>query len=238
MRMEYFLRLASVTLISLLLVTPATAFDIGDVLRAFDQDTGRPSPKQAMEWAKITVKEISGFTVSDDVKLNLVEKGEFRKLYLNEINDDPASQTFLKDSAERQFVLKTLGVIDKDVNIPDKYRSGNLDMMSGFYSPLSKDMTIIKRMEGQLMQQTLLHELTHAGQDAQKDLTGLHKEHGKTFDSSMAFTAFIEGQAQLVTTLAYVMKSRQYKNSPKEVMSKWSSELERWWENEDLPLDN
>ena len=129
--------------------------------------------------------------VLDEAALGAYVKEQFR-------TDNPEE---LVDANER--MLKVLGLLPADASLEDLYISLLSGVVAGLYNPKDKTLYVVSRSGGlgPSEKTTFAHEYTHALQDQNFDLTGLHLDAPGQGDQGMARLALVEGDATLVMTL-------------------------------------
>jgi hypothetical protein len=90
---------------------------------------------------------------------------------------------------------------------PADASSARASAVAAFYSPADKAIVVIddgSPLDDPWTMTVLVHEMTHALQDARVDITQLFNQHGQDFDRSLAISAVVEGEATYVQDLGAV----------------------------------
>jgi hypothetical protein len=198
----------------------ATVRDAGDTIRRATTPTtspavsdpapvtpaGDPSPEQStvVEEVKAQVAAIRGLDWKAPLSLKVMTKEQLaqrvRELTAEEIAENREELT--ADEA----VLKLLQLIPEDVDYAKAFDEILAGGVLGFYDDESKEMVIGGVGSGPLDAPTrsvLAHELTHALTDQHFDFGARTKvlDDEERTEESAAFSALIEGDAELVRTL-------------------------------------
>jgi hypothetical protein len=129
--------------------------------------------------------------VLDEAALSAYVKEQFRK-------DNPEK---LVSANER--MLKVLGLLPPDASLEDLYVSLLSGVVAGLYNPKDKTLYVVSRSGGlgPTEKTTFAHEYTHALQDQNFGLAGLHLDAPGEGDQGIARLALVEGDATLLMTL-------------------------------------
>jgi hypothetical protein len=127
--------------------------------------------------------------------------------------DGPALTAYVKEQFHRdnpeevvnanERMLKVLGLLPADASLEDLYISLLSGVVAGFYNPKDKTLYVVSRSGGlgPSEKTTFAHEYTHALQDQNFGIAGLHLDAPGQGDQGMARLALVEGDATLVMTL-------------------------------------
>jgi hypothetical protein len=129
--------------------------------------------------------------VLDEAALTAYVKEQFRR-------DNPEERV---DANER--MLKVLELLPADASLEDLYISLLSGVVAGLYNPKDKTLYVVSRSGGlgPSEKTTFAHEYTHALQDQNFGLAGLHLDAPGQGDQGMARLALVEGDATLVMSL-------------------------------------
>jgi hypothetical protein len=135
-----------------------------------------------------------------DIPVTLVGRDEFVA--------EAAATTLSPDEAERfrlwnaGYATLALAPVDND---PGQASAANAASTAAFYDPDEKRITVIddgRPLDHWTYIPTLVHEFTHALQDARFDLDALFGQHATDTDRALAFGAVVEGDATYTGDLA------------------------------------
>jgi hypothetical protein len=164
--------------------------------------------KERTERHKKDVVRLRGLEFSKPVTVGVYSKKELVAFLKNEFEKD-----LPKEKAERyQRGYAKFGFIPKDLNLYEAYMDLFSSSIAGFYHPKTKELRLIrpgeededaeaklaKAMGMDMEAITLVHELTHAAQDQNFELSTLPLEDETNDDLIMALKAVIEGDASAV----------------------------------------
>src|SRR5688572_5847029 len=96
--------------------------------------------------------------------------------------------------------LELLGLIEPAALAPDAVVTRRVERVWGTYDSETDQILVIDHgvpADDPASNQILLHEFIHALQDRRVDLDGYYEEHLVGYDSSLALSAVIEGEARL-----------------------------------------
>ncbi len=174
------------------------------------QDEQEELKKKAAEYRK-EVTETRGMKYKTDVGVGLYSKDELLAFLKKEFEKEaPKEKVEMWAKVYRHF-----GLIPKDLDLYQAYLDLFGSAIAGFYHPKSKELRLIragdgdsesKAMEEQFEQMfgvkledvTLVHELTHAAQDQNFDLSTLPMDGEENDDMIAAMKGLIEGDASAV----------------------------------------
>jgi hypothetical protein len=187
-------------LLALSLLAPATSF-------------GQDGPPAKDDFKEKTVKHkkdvtrLRGLEFKGDVTVGAYSKDELVAFLKAEFEKD-----LPKEKAERfQRAYAKFGLIPGDLDIHEAYMELFGSSIAGFYHPKTKELRLIKpggeegleekaaKLAGIDMEAiTLVHELTHAAQDQNFELSTLPLEDETNDDLILALKSAIEGDASAV----------------------------------------
>lgn len=134
---------------------------------------------------------------SADVELRVVDADA----YIEE-NVEAALSSDGVECAEQWYrALTLIDLTSTDLDVGSATES-SLSRIAAFHSRADGVVTILDRgqpMRGLGATSLLFHELVHAFQDAEYDLTAWYDEHWTSFDAGLALSAMVEGEAKLYT---------------------------------------
>ena len=119
------------------------------------------------------------------VKATFLDDAAFRARVLRADAEDR------KDVEKAQFVLRAMGLLDRDVDLVKAVESLLGVAVVGLYDPDTKDLVVRGAEPTAHVRVTLVHELTHALEDQHFDL----KREGLGDEADVAFRALKEGSA-------------------------------------------
>jgi hypothetical protein len=145
------------------------------------------------------------------VKRRLVSKEDVEKYTRGVLAKEEYAQRF--NTAE--LSMKKLGYLPRDFNLREFLVKSNGENIAGYYDNETKTISLLNWIPADKQEPILAHELTHALQDQNYDLTkwmkaAIRKEEnaakgGDTDDGAIARKAVVEGQA-MVVYIDYMLK--------------------------------
>ena len=194
----------------LLLVVAAAAAFLAPGFPALPQDEKEPKKddyKEKTARHKEDVVKLRGLEFKTDVTVGAYSKQELLDFLKSEFEKE-----LPKEKAERyQRGYAKFGLIPQDLDIYEAYLELFGSSIAGFYHPKTKELRLIRPGEGKdgeeealkamgidMERITLVHELTHAAQDQNFELSTLPMEDETNDDMVMAIKSVIEGDASAV----------------------------------------
>lgn len=195
----------------LVLALLAVASFLAPGFPALPQDEKEPKKddyKEKTSKHKEDVVRIRGLEFKSEVTVGAYSKKELLDFLKAEFEKD-----LPKEKAERyQRGYAKFGLIPPDLDIYEAYLELFGSSIAGFYHPKTKELRLIKPGEGKdggeeealkamgidMERITLVHELTHAAQDQNFELSTLPIEDETNDDLVMAIKSVIEGDASAV----------------------------------------
>ena len=162
-----------------------------------------PEQARVVEEVKGQVSAIRGLEWKASLPVRFLTKDQLSQR-VREINAEEMAE-HRDEMAADESVLKLLQLIDKDVDYAKTLDSILAGGVLGFYDYEEKQL-FVGAADGPLspaVKATLAHELTHALTDQHFDFGNRRKvlEDEQRTEESFAFSALIEGDAELVTTM-------------------------------------
>lgn len=177
-------------LLALLLAAPGGA-------RPQEKDKAQEDlQKKANEFRK-HVKEIRGLDFKSEVKVGVYTKQELVDFIKGEFERELPREK----AGKYQRAYAHFGLMPKDLDLFDALIDLFGSSIAGFYHPKTKEMRLIRSGGGAMNLEedlTLVHELNHAAQDQNYDLTTMPLEDETNDDMIMAIKGLIEGDASVV----------------------------------------
>ncbi|HUN90315.1 MAG TPA: hypothetical protein VMU28_16055 [Terriglobales bacterium] len=145
----------------------------------------------------------SGLPIRHPVKRKLVSRQAVEKYFVDSFKDDRSA----KRMTQAEVVLKKFGLIPRDSSLEGILLELYTDAVAGYYDPKTKTVYLLDWLEPEAQKPVLAHELTHALQDQNFNLTKFmknaqQKKVGKydvlTSEVLNARVALMEGQAAAV----------------------------------------
>jgi hypothetical protein len=145
------------------------------------------------------VRAIRGLQAKNPVDPVVLDDAGIKKLTADGFRKDNPKE--LVDANER--LLKGLGLLPQNANLEDLYVELLGSQVAGLYSPDDKQLYVVSRSGnlGPTEKTTFAHEYTHALQDQNFDLKGLHLDEVGEGDRGIARLSLVEGDATLAMTL-------------------------------------
>jgi hypothetical protein len=131
------------------------------------------------------VERARGLAFKAPVQVEILKDDAFRAAYLA---GTPADAVDLRG---REATLRALGLLPNDVDLAEE-ESRIVDSVLGFYDPSTKELYVRGAGTTPYVRYVLMHELTHALQDQNFDLTRGAPDN----DADLARAAVIEGDAE------------------------------------------
>ncbi|RPH47076.1 MAG: hypothetical protein EHM91_06530, partial [Planctomycetota bacterium] len=196
---------------ALLLLLVATFSFLAPGFPALPQEEKEPAKKDDYKEKTARHKEdvvkLRGLEFKTDVTVGAYSKQELLDFLKNEFEKE-----LPKEKAERyQRGYAKFGLIPQDLDIYEAYLELFGSSIAGFYHPKTKELRLIRPGEGKdgeeealkamgidMERITLVHELTHAAQDQNFELSTLPMEDETNDDMVMAIKSVIEGDASAV----------------------------------------
>jgi hypothetical protein len=140
------------------------------------------------------VEFIRGLEFDDEVPVEVIPRSEFRNG--SGSVPSPAEDDF---AAWNNQVWEALFIAGEDVNVQRELSETQASSVIGFYAPADDEIKIITETPESpvIRNATLIHELVHAVQDQEFDLTS-ERYRGATQDHDLAIDGLIEGDANFV----------------------------------------
>ncbi|MBA2608676.1 MAG: hypothetical protein H0U92_07045 [Actinobacteria bacterium] len=168
-------------------------------LRSIDSEPAYPSrwDKQVAPLAAF-VEDARHLRFDHAVRISYLSPAEYRKRILGD--GEVSLSTAEKEELERfAGQSRALGLIDKDTNLLDDVQDIQANGTSAFYDPETEDIVVFGTKIDVSTRVTLVHEMTHALQDQNFDLSREFSTDG----ADSLFEALGEGDASRIET-AYV----------------------------------
>jgi len=143
----------------------------------------------------------TGLPIKHPVKRKLTSRKEVEKYFLDSFKDDQSA----KRLTQAEVVLKKFGLIPRDSSLEGTLLALYTEAVAGYYDPKTKTVYLLDWLDPDAQKPVLAHELTHALQDQNFNLTKFMKKaqqkkvSGKydvmTSEAESARVALMEGQA-------------------------------------------
>src|SRR5271166_5806742 len=175
-----------------------------------------------------SVDRIFAFAVEDTgmpkravVKRQLVSKTDAEKYVKGRLAKEEYTQRF----AQEELSMKKLGFLPRDFNLKEFLVKSTGQQVAGYYDEETKTISMLNWVPPDRQEPILAHELTHALQDQNYNLSkwmkaaprgaGDEAKGGAVDDSAIARKAVVEGQA-MVVYMDYLLKplGRSLENTP------------------------
>lgn len=184
---------------------------LGDVARKLRKDTTEEVKMTDADTKKLfeSVDRVFAFAAEDTgmpkravVKRRLVSKPDVEKYAAGQM----AKEEFAKRLAQEELSMKKLGFLPREFNLKEFLVKSTGQEIAAYYDPETKTISMLNWVPPDRQEPILAHELTHALQDQNYDLTKWMKAGGDTDDDgALARKAVVEGQA-MVVYLDYMLK--------------------------------
>src|SRR5216684_4918827 len=186
---------------------------LGDVARRLRKDTTAEVKMTDADTRKLfeSVDKIFAFAAEDTgmpkhaaIKRQLVGKADVEKYTRDRLSKEEFTQRFATSEAS----MKKLGFLPRDFNLREFLVKSNGQNVAGYYDEETKTISLLNWVSPDQQGPILAHELTHALQDQNYDLTkwmkaaenpaGGPSRNNDTDDGAIARKAVVEGQAMVV----------------------------------------
>jgi hypothetical protein len=215
--------------IGLLLAFTVSAFgqdadsgpSLADLARKVRKDTSDEVKMTEADTQRLfkSVDDILDFAAEDSemakraaVKRRMVSKADVQKFVQGNLAKEEYTQRFVKE----EMSMKKLGFIPRDFNLKEFLVKSTGQEIAGYYDPETKTISLLNWVPADKQEPILAHELTHALQDQNYDLSKWMKAAQKSDDeSAVARKAVVEGQA-MVVYIDYMLRPfrRTLENTP------------------------
>lgn len=215
--------------ISLLLAFTVSGFgqdadsgqSLADMARKVRKDTSNEVKMTDADTKRLfkSVDDIFDFAAEDSsmpkhiaVKRRMVSKADVQKYVQGNLAKEEYTQRFVQE----EMSMKKLGFIPRDFNLKEFLVKSTGQEIAGYYDPETKTISLLNWVPADKQEPILAHELTHALQDQNYDLSKWMKPAQKSDDeSAVARKAVVEGQA-MVVYIDYMLKpfGRTLENTP------------------------
>ena len=188
---------------------------LGDVARKLRKDTSEEVKMTDGDTKRLfkSVDTIFDFASEDTgmpkhavVKRRMVSKDDVQKFVQGNLAKEEYAQRFVQE----EMSMKKLGFIPRNFNLKEFMTKSSGQEIAGYYDPETKTISLLNWVPADRQESILAHELTHALQDQNYDLTKWMKsaeksKGGAEDESAVARKAVVEGQA-MVTYVDYILK--------------------------------
>ncbi|HXJ86736.1 MAG TPA: hypothetical protein VMS18_07970 [Candidatus Binatia bacterium] len=204
---------------------PDSGQSLADVARKLRKDTSEEVKMTDADAKRLfkSVDTIFDFAAEDSgmlkhavVKRRMVSKADVEKYVQGNLAKEEYAQRFVQE----EMSMKKLGFIPRDFNLKEFLTKSSAQGIAGYYDPETKTISLLSWVPADRQEPILAHELTHALQDQNYDLTKWMKSAEKAKDgaedeSAVARKAVVEGQA-MVVYIDYLLKpvGRTLQNTP------------------------
>jgi hypothetical protein len=185
-----------------------SAQSLGDVARKLRKDTSEEVKMTPADTERLfkSVDTIFDFATEDTgmpkhgvVKRRMVSKADVEKYVEGNLAKEGYAQRFV----QAEMSMKKLGFVPRDFNLKEFVAKSSGQEISGYYDPETKTISLLNWVPADRQEPILAHELTHALQDQNYDLSKWMKAAQKAKDrtedeSAVARKAVVEGQAMVV----------------------------------------
>jgi hypothetical protein len=160
---------------------------------------------QAAERIRAEVARMRGLEYQAAVRVGVKTPAELRAMFLGEFEDEMP----VEEVAKQEKVFKRLGLIPQDFDLRTRLIEFLAENVGGYYDPEKKELFLIDQSQNPEMQalgpaarfmdeMVMAHELHHALQDQNFDLTRWMELLSSHDDRLQGYKSLIEGEAQLI----------------------------------------
>lgn len=192
--------LAAIVLVAILTVEPhpvraqAESDAIIDEIRAMLGalgGAGEVDPQALVESELPTVERLAGMKANAPIAVRMVSREEAVQHIANLID----AQLPPPKLALIEATYKALGFLPLDASLADEITALYGGQAGGFYDPVKKELVLLKDLPMMLQVPVVRHELVHALQDQNHDLSARIAEAQDDEDRAAALQAVLEGHA-------------------------------------------
>jgi hypothetical protein len=137
------------------------------------------------------MSQITGLPIRAPVKKKVLSREGIRRF----LEETLAVEYPPEQIRKQEVTLKAFGLVSRDFNLQEFLLAFYTEQAAGVYDPRSKTMLIADWPAPDMQQLVLAHELTHALQDQNFDLTTFMRAERENDDASAARQAVMEGHA-------------------------------------------
>lgn len=160
---------------------------------------------QAAERIRAEVARMRGLEYQASVRVGVKTPAELRAMFLEEFEDEMPPE----EVAKQEKVFKRLGLLPQDFDLRARLINFLSEQVGGYYDPEKKELFLIDQSENPEMQalgpaarfmdeMVMAHELHHALQDQNFDLTRWMELLSSHDDRIQGYKSLVEGEAQLI----------------------------------------
>lgn len=173
------------------------------------------------------VSRIRKLKAQTDIKCLSLSEQDFNQAYISHSNKYSSIQRL----GHEEFIFKSLGVIPKNYNYQNCYLNSDSRSIKAFYS--EELSAIISKNSISLEDDILAHEVVHALQEQNFNLTHIKKEASRFTDTAIGLASILEGDAVLVQKL--YLRNHPRDRSREELSSKLFSTNQKESKDCELP---
>jgi hypothetical protein len=185
-------------------VAVAASLTIAGAARAQDGPAKHPI-LQAVERIRAEVSRLRGLQYQAEVKVGVKTPAEIRAMVLEEFEKEAPAEEMQK----QEKVYKRLGLIPQDYDLRARTIDFLAEQIGGYYDPEKKELFLVDQSGNAAVQaipgaqaamddMVMAHELNHALQDQNYDLTRWQLLFGDHDDRSQGYKSIVEGDAQVI----------------------------------------
>ena len=137
------------------------------------------------------MSKITGLPVKGPLKKRVLSRTEIREFLEEALEAEYTPEQIYKEEAQ----LKAFGLVSREFDLKEFLLAFYTEQAAGAYDPRLKTMVIADWPEAQMQAMVLAHELTHALQDQNFDLTEFMRAERGNDDATAARQALMEGHA-------------------------------------------
>jgi hypothetical protein len=146
--------------------------------------------------------ELRGLSFKNPVKYKIIDRSELRRVLVDKVKEQYTEQ----EMRDYSRTLAAVGLVPEGTDLLNVLISLYNEQVAAFYVPDERSLYTFKDLvfSSNLDKMLLSHELTHALQDQNFDLTTFPLKVKTNDDLAMATSALIEGDATVLMTRWYV----------------------------------
>lgn len=166
---------------------------------------------QAVERIRVDVARMRGLEYQADVRVGVKSPAQLRAMVLESFEKEAP----VEEVQKQEKVFKRFGLIPADFDLRAKMIDFLSENIGGYYDPEKKELFLIDQSQGEgpqvpgaqaaMDEMVMAHELHHALQDQNFDLTRWFELLSSHDDRLQGYKSLVEGEAQLVG-LQYLFK--------------------------------
>jgi len=141
-----------------------------------------------------TMVSLRGLPLPGPIPKRFYTPAEIRRVFLQQLDKEWPPEQMARWSEAYQ----ALGLLPRGIDLREVLTKVMTEQMAGAYDTDTKSMLLVRGTPVVMLRPVLVHELTHAAQDARFDLDSLPLRQHRNDDLALAVGALVEGDATAV----------------------------------------